>query len=384
MDLRVYHYVDDIESDSEKTSPSPGQPPVIDLSEVIANTIFSDHSEDSSLTDDLDNMTDVFDPCKTDLDDSSMSQEHVLLCGDKLHVRHRSALSSIEVLEFDSEENDVSIVTNSCQPLSSTPATMRTQPMASVTPNNKNNSFVGDSRFNDSLNNLLGSPPPESSLYNNPFFNDLQATLANECTTVKTSLPQSLFDALTTQPNSDVFSREQMLQQRFNSLLPAFPDDIQSLSNFYHHQASEVETERFCAIQQKDLPSEVKYSMNFHYDSQLHQIMDRVEQSLMLLEKTEQMSYSGRPIKPRPLLSKRAVQLMEKWYDNHLEHPYPNTDTIEQLATAGNITSEQVKKWFANKRNRSNNTRTLTEIAKKKRQLALKSMDCYTKTDGDS
>ncbi|XP_062612669.1 uncharacterized protein LOC134274399 [Saccostrea cucullata] len=375
----AYHYIDDIESATERSMSTIGQPPVIDLSEVIATTILSDNSKDTSFSDDLADLTDVFDPSKesTDFDDSGVSQDHVVLCGENVRVRHRSALSSCEVLELD-EEIEPPKVTNKTQPLkTSTPATVHSQTMLSATPY-KNNSFVGDSRFNDSLNNLLGSP--DSSLHNNPFFNDLQAALANECNSTaptKDFLPQSLFDALTTQPNSDVFSREQMLQERFNKLISTFPDDVRKLSEFYHHQASEVETERFCALQQKDLASDVKYTMNCHYDSQLHQIMDRVEQSLNLLEKTQQMNYSSRAIKPRPLLSKKAVQLMEKWYDNHLEHPYPNTDAIEQLSAAGGITAEQVKKWFANKRNRSNNTRTLTEIAKKKRQLALKSMDYF-------
>ena len=376
--METHHYVDNIESDSKRTAPSPVLPPVIDLSQVIATTIFNEPSRDSSFTDDLADLTDVFDPSKesTDFEDSGLSQDQVVLCGDKLNVRQRCALSSCEVLELDTDDTDASMTTDSSHPMTSTPAGVR--PVNRFTPN-KNNSFTGDSRFNDSLTNLLGSPPPDSSLYNNPFFSDLQAALANECTSSKASLPQSLFDALTTEPNSNVFSREQLLQERFDKLLPAFPDDVQKLSAFYHHQASDVETERFCALQQKDLPTDVKSSMNYHYDGQLHQIMDRVEQSLLLLERTEQMSLTCRPIRPRPLLSKRAVQLMENWYDSHLEHPYPSVDVIEQLSAAGNITGEQVKKWFANKRNRSNNTRTLTEIAKKKRQLALKSMNAYPK-----
>jgi hypothetical protein len=45
---------------------------------------------------------------------------------------------------------------------------------------------------------------------------------------------------------------------------------------------------------------------------------------------------------------------MEDWYETHLEHPYPTGSVIDDLANQGKVAIEQVKKWFANKRNRSN------------------------------
>lgn len=71
----------------------------------------------------------------------------------------------------------------------------------------------------------------------------------------------------------------------------------------------------------------------------------------------------------RANFSKEAVQMMEDWYNKHLDHAYPNPITIELMAIQGHMTEEQVKKWFGNKRNRSKNTKSLTDIAKKKRQL---------------
>jgi hypothetical protein len=65
---------------------------------------------------------------------------------------------------------------------------------------------------------------------------------------------------------------------------------------------------------------------------------------------------------------------MEDWYETHLEHPYPTGSVIDDLANQGNVAIEQVKKWFANKRNRSNNTRTLTEIARQKRRRAMQNL----------
>jgi hypothetical protein len=60
---------------------------------------------------------------------------------------------------------------------------------------------------------------------------------------------------------------------------------------------------------------------------------------------------------------------MEDWYQQHTDYPYPEPIIAELLAIQGGITVEQVKKWFGNKRNRCHNTRSLTEIAKVKREI---------------
>lgn len=69
MDLRVYYYVDDIEFDFEKIFLSLGQFFMIDFLEVIVIIIFSDYFEDFFFIDDFDNLIDVFDFYKIDLDD---------------------------------------------------------------------------------------------------------------------------------------------------------------------------------------------------------------------------------------------------------------------------------------------------------------------------
>lgn len=69
MDLRVYYYVDDIEFDFEKIFFSLGQFFMIDFLEVIVIIIFSDYFEDFFFIDDFDNLIDVFDFFKIDLDD---------------------------------------------------------------------------------------------------------------------------------------------------------------------------------------------------------------------------------------------------------------------------------------------------------------------------
>ncbi|KAH3887410.1 uncharacterized protein LOC127843832 [Dreissena polymorpha] len=56
-------------------------------------------------------------------------------------------------------------------------------------------------------------------------------------------------------------------------------------------------------------------------------------------------------------LNNHALDVMNEWYQTHSENPYPNKAQKEELSKRGGITIAQVKSWFANKRNRSNNTR---------------------------
>lgn len=60
----------------------------------------------------------------------------------------------------------------------------------------------------------------------------------------------------------------------------------------------------------------------------------------------------------KKLLNPAAVQLMENWYIVNVDHPYPNESTVEYFVKHGQITPNQVRKWMANKRVRSNNTLT--------------------------
>lgn len=353
-------------------SPSIELSPSTTLSDVIAATIQDNVSFDSVFADSIidgDN-SDINYESNVDSDDAVDSLTQYLSPTPIVTIKPLE-MSNVELpkkdfLQSTSSESDSSTSCAEMKYEPTTPISVRTLSSSSTTPLH-NYSPSGDSRFNDSLTGLLGSPPPDSPLANNPFFSDLQAVLAND---IKfNSLPESLLYTMTTQPQPDVFQREQQLQSRFSKLEANFPRDITQLSSFYRYQAALVETERFRTLHEDCYSADYKKSLNLHYDTQLHQIMDRVERSVTLLEDKDKQAC--RVVKPRPLLSKRAVKLMEDWYKEHLEHPYPNSSAIEELAEAGKISIEQVKKWFANKRNRSNNTRTLTEIAKKKRQISL-------------
>ena len=69
---------------------------------------------------------------------------------------------------------------------------------------------------------------------------------------------------------------------------------------------------------------------------------------------------STRKCSRRTRLTPTAISIMERWYQHNEEHPYPNQEAAQLLATAGSISPEQVKKWFANRHLRNGNTKDLT------------------------
>ena len=63
-----------------------------------------------------------------------------------------------------------------------------------------------------------------------------------------------------------------------------------------------------------------------------------------------------------------AVKIMVSWYQRNKAYPYPSLDTCAVMAKAGDISVDQVKKWFANKRSRDNNTKSVNEVVRGRRR----------------
>ena len=68
---------------------------------------------------------------------------------------------------------------------------------------------------------------------------------------------------------------------------------------------------------------------------------------------------SGKPER----LPENATRILTHWYNDHVDRPNPSNTEAEALAKRGGINAEQVKKWFANKRFRSRNTKPKREQA---------------------
>ncbi|CAF0723577.1 unnamed protein product [Brachionus calyciflorus] len=52
-----------------------------------------------------------------------------------------------------------------------------------------------------------------------------------------------------------------------------------------------------------------------------------------------------------------AIDIMNDWFEDHINNPYPTLDEKEKMAKQSGITVKQVTAWFSNRRNRSQNTK---------------------------
>ena len=84
---------------------------------------------------------------------------------------------------------------------------------------------------------------------------------------------------------------------------------------------------------------------------------------------------SIRPLRPA------AIMLMTKWYEDHISYPYPSEQEKVQLASAGGITLTQVNAWFANRRNRSGNTKPKQQKRKLEEQILALCQELSTQND---
>ena len=64
------------------------------------------------------------------------------------------------------------------------------------------------------------------------------------------------------------------------------------------------------------------------------------------------------PTKGPRLFSADVIRVLDHWYHQHFDHPYPTLHDVHELARKCNLRPDQVRKWLANKRNRSHNTLT--------------------------
>lgn len=162
---------------------------------------------------------------------------------------------------------------------------------------------------------------------------------------------------------------------------------VHELQNFYYLKSAELESDRFGSLNSTNGNPWMQTSTNDYFDHQHHYLIKRVEQSLAVID--EQLNASNKHTKESgtdvtlqtPPLAKTssinpvALRILTNWYDRNSEHPYPSYETAEVMAKAGNITVEQVKKWFANRRLRLGDTKHITDIAKRRKRARTVSKD---------
>ncbi|CAF0906957.1 unnamed protein product, partial [Didymodactylos carnosus] len=52
-----------------------------------------------------------------------------------------------------------------------------------------------------------------------------------------------------------------------------------------------------------------------------------------------------------------AVDILNDWFDSHVDHPYPTKDEKLELAEQCGVSLQKVSTWFNNRRTRTRNTR---------------------------
>ncbi|XP_052815124.1 homeobox protein ceh-40-like [Mya arenaria] len=229
-------------------------------------------------------------------------------------------------------------------------------------------------------------------LQSNPMFGALRDTLMRD---VQTSpMPVSLIKTEPENNDTDdtldanmVAIQEANLMSDFQQILPSGNEKVLELQEFYRNQCSSIENERNQAIQdlkENNMLSVSQYQrelnkIHVHHDQQRMHLTNRVTASLELLKLSipSAAEVSSSKNKSRQLNS-RAVDIMTDWYEKHIDHPYPTDEEKVVIANHGGLSLSQVKAWFANKRNRSNNTKP----KKQKIQVEKKLLSICTELSG--
>ena len=245
-----------------------------------------------------------------------------------------------------------------------------------------------------------------SNLLSQELFSDLQDTLKTEWEQDTPNLPPSLMDISslhTTDTPVPLTVSISVLNLRFMTLGKHFKKCVAELEQMYREQAAELESQRYHALCTSGGLSTV--SVSVYYDQQHQDLISRIQHSLQLLEQKQQLQKtrkcqrsvnkrvtatsaklvcnSDAESKPdnqrkhnkfKPLNSV-AVRILSSWYQRNKEHPYPSHETCEVMGKASNISVEQVKKWFSNRRMREGNTKHLSQIAARRKRVRTESSD---------
>ncbi|XP_071086475.1 pre-B-cell leukemia transcription factor 4-like [Haliotis cracherodii] len=221
-----------------------------------------------------------------------------------------------------------------------------------------------------------------AKLSSNPMFRELRAALAPECNKASSQFQaakhdkelKSVVETLDTPTfcHSDTLDpsftavQEASLQSEFRQI--THHPKVLELQTFYYSNIADIEKERAAAITSLKTSRSIHLqkemlSVHNHFDRKRVHLISRVTSSLQLLKQTippsdvsSQKDCSQGKMRSRQL-SPRAVQIMTQWYEQHLHNPYPSDDEKVKMAEEGGISLSQVKAWFANKRNRSANTK---------------------------
>ncbi|KAK3086503.1 hypothetical protein FSP39_019322 [Pinctada imbricata] len=186
-------------------------------------------------------------------------------------------------------------------------------------------------------------------------------------------------------------AQEADLQSQFLEVGARSNPKVQELQSFYNTQLAQIETQRLDAVAKVTVTNFESYtqyqsemnSVQAYHDRQRMHLTNRVTGSLQLLKiampRDSQVTTTTQKPRSRSLNAK-ATALMMEWFEKHIENPYPSDAEKEELARAGGISVPQVKAWFANRRNRTSNTKP----KRQKLQVEKKLLTICTELNGDA
>ena len=245
-----------------------------------------------------------------------------------------------------------------------------------------------------------------SNLRSQELFSDLQDTMKTECEQDTPSQPPSLMDISSLQATDTPVPLTvsiSVLNLRFMTLGNHFKTCVAELEQVYREQAAELESQKYHALCTPGGLSTV--SVSVYYDQQHQDLINRIQHSLQQLEQKQQLqktrkcqrsvnkkvtAAAAKPVcnsdaEPKPdnqrkhnkfkPLNSVAVRILSSWYQRNKEHPYPSHETCEVMSKASNISVEQVKKWFFNRRMREGNTKHLSQIAARRKRVRTESSE---------
>ena len=220
-----------------------------------------------------------------------------------------------------------------------------------------------------------GSEQSFVKLKSNPMFSALRDTLLSDVQQTST-VPETLIkveadnttddDTCNSLDPSIVAVQEANLMSDFQQILPLGNKKVTELQEFYKSQCCSIENDRNESIQElkeNNMLSVSQYQkalnrLHVHHDQQRMHLTNRVTASLHLLKMSMPSSCEVSSSKARSRqLNPCAVEIMTDWFDKHIDSPYPTDEEKQALADLGGLSLSQVKAWFANKRNRTNNTK---------------------------
>ncbi|XP_053384901.1 uncharacterized protein LOC128550258 [Mercenaria mercenaria] len=153
--------------------------------------------------------------------------------------------------------------------------------------------------------------------------------------------------------------RERDVMQRLFSLRYVDSKAADDIEKYYQSQTTVIDLERHNVLCQMAYDKVSSDSINKYYNLKLLSLLECVEGKLSACESKK---CKGTKCKTNTdgksrLLPKHAVKVMQTWYEENLENPYPSREVTLSMASEGGVTVEQIRKWFANKRNRSRNNK---------------------------